>query len=724
MSTGDRLGPYELLAKLGEGGMGEVWKARDTRLDRLVAIKRCKHEFSGRFLREARAVAALNHPNVCILHDVGPDYLVMEFIEGTPPRGPMLPAEAVRLAMGIAAALEAAHARGITHRDLKPANILVTATGVKLLDFGLASLEEGASGMTQAPTALTAAGAVVGTVAYMSPEQAQGQPVDARSDIFSFGLVLYELLSGRQPFAGRSAIETLAAIMRDEPPPLVTPPPVAAIVSRCLRKNPDERFQAMAEVRAALERTARDEGSDPRAAAEGVEMPSIAVLPFANLSADKENEYFSDGLAEEILNLLARIPGLKVIARTSSFAFRGRDMDVVRIAEALRVRHILEGSVRKAGNRIRVTVQLVAAGDGTQVWSERYDRDVTDVFAIQDEIAQAVSQALRVRLAPPARTVNVEAYQHHLRGRFYLLRLTQESLAKARGCFEQALAVDPHYAPVHSALAEYYHTALLLGLQPVAAVAPLARAAAGRALAIDPHHAEAHSILGSIVGNVEYRWDVAGDHQRRAMAVEPVTSIIRVRYAAWYLLPLGRIEEAREQVRLGMETDPLNLPLHYGLMLCTNHARQYLETIEHGRRALEIDPTMYILWLSVAQAQLALGLVQDAIDSLTRVVEIAPWMPMGVGTLAGAYHVLGDHEQSRALAAKLLELNRHAYGAAVYHAAIGDAEAMFADLEQAFREGDAFLIHLAVVPFMEPYRRDPRYSAFLERMRLPFAQPQ
>jgi serine/threonine-protein kinase len=700
--------------------MGEVWKARDTRLDRLVAIKRCKHEFSDRFLREARAVAALNHPNICTLHDVGPDYLVMEYIEGTSPRGPLPAAEALRLATGIAAALEAAHTRGITHRDLKPANILVTSTGVKLLDFGLASVDEAGAGMTRAPTALTAAGAVVGTVAYMSPEQAQGQPVDARSDIFSFGLVLYELLSGRQAFAGRSAVETLAAIMRDEPPPVVAPPALAAIVSRCLRKDPKERFQTMTEVRAAVER-ARDEGSSPMAAARPAEPPSIAVLPFANLSADKENEYFSDGLAEEILNLLARIPGLKVIARTSSFAFRGKDADIMRIAEALQVRHILEGSVRKAGSRIRVTVQLVAASDGAQVWSDRYDRDMTDVFAIQDEIAQAVSSALRVHLAPRAQTVNIEAYQHHLRGRFHLLRLTQESLAKARACQEQALAIDPQYAPAHSALAEYYHTLLLLGLQPAETAAPLARAAAERALAIDPHHAEAHSTLGSLAGSVDYHWDVAGDHHRRGLAVDPVSSIIRFRYAAWYLLPLGRIDEAREQIQRGLETDPLNLPLHYGLMLCTNHARHYHETIEYGRRALEIDPTMYILWLSLGQAQVFLGLMHDAISSLTRMVEIAPWMPMGVAMLAAACHVSGDTDRGRALAGQLTNAHGHAYAAAVYHAAVGDADVMFADLEQAWRERDPFLIHIAAVPFLGAYRRDPRYAALLERMHLSMA---
>ena len=295
--------------------MGAVWKARDPRLNRDVAIKVSDARFSERFAREAKAIGALNHPNICQIYDIGPDYIVMEYIEGAPPRGPLAPGEAIRLAMGIAAALEAAHSKGITHRDLKPANILVTRTGPKLLDFGLALVNSGTA-ITAAPTALSVAGAVMGTVAYMSPEQAQGKPADARSDIFAFGSVLYELLSGRRAFAADSAADTMAAIIRDEPGPLEAPAKLCEIVIRCLRKSPAARFQTMTEVRGAMEQAAAIPASTT---------PSIAVLPFANMSADKENEYFSDGLAEEILNLLAKIPGLKVIARTSSFSFRGKE---------------------------------------------------------------------------------------------------------------------------------------------------------------------------------------------------------------------------------------------------------------------------------------------------------------------------------------------------------------------------------------------------------------
>src|SRR5271167_1054007 len=359
LAPGTRLGPYEILASIGAGGMGEVWKARDTRLDHIVAIKQLEGRHSARFHQEARAIAALNHPNICTLHDIGPDYLVMEYVEGKPLWGPLGVEEAVKLALQIAAALEEAHRRGILHRDLKPGNILVSERGAaKLLDFGLAKL------MTASDTDVTktSEGTVLGTAAYMAPEQAEGRPLDERSDIFSFGAVLYEMLSGNRAFEGNSTAQVLTAVLRDDPSPLHAPAGLRNIVRKCLEKQPRDRFLNMGELRLALEQVDLLPAGSAKPAAQ---QPSIAVLPFANMSADKENEYFSDGLAEEILNLLAKIPGLKVIARTSSFSFRGKDQDITKIAETLRVQNILEGSVRKAGNRIRVTAQLIQASDGT-----------------------------------------------------------------------------------------------------------------------------------------------------------------------------------------------------------------------------------------------------------------------------------------------------------------------------------------------------------------------
>jgi TolB-like protein/predicted Ser/Thr protein kinase len=405
LSPGSRLGPYEVLARIGEGGMGTVWKARDLRLGRIVAIKQLHGAHSDRFEQEARAIAALNHPSICTLHDVGPDFLVMEYVEGAPLRGPLTPAEALRLAVQIAGGIEAAHRRGILHRDLKPANILVGESGAKLLDFGLAKIVTGVADVTQT-------GSIVGTAAYMAPEQAQGLPVDERSDVFSFGAVLYEMLSGRQAFGGATFVETLASVVHDEPRALDTaPPPLAAIVGRCLKKSARERFQTITDVRAALEGVSPT-GPHPEAA------PSIAVLPFASLGAEPENEYFGDGLAEEIMNALAQVDGLKVIARASAFSFKGKSQDVRQIAHALGVTHVLDGSVRRSGGRVRVTAQLVAASDGAHAWSQRFDRPMTDVFAMQDEMAEAITTALKGRLGvTPARprqyVPNLDAYERY-----------------------------------------------------------------------------------------------------------------------------------------------------------------------------------------------------------------------------------------------------------------------------------------------------------------------
>src|SRR5580658_2090324 len=484
-TAGDRLGPYEILAAIGAGGMGEVWKARDTRLDRIVAIKQLKGQHSARFQQEPRAIAALNHPNICTLYDVGPDYLVMEYIEGAPLRGPLPLEQALRFAAQIAGALGVAHSKGILHRDLKPENVLVTASGVKLLDFGLAKLmTDSDPGVTK-----TTEGAVLGTAAYMSPEQAQGRPLDERSDVFSFGAVVYEMLSGARAFGGASMLDTLNSVVRDDPAPLQSP--ASDIVKRCLAKQPAHRFQSIAEVRAALESISTKPVE---------QQPSIAVLPFANMSADKENEYFSDGLAEEILNLLANIPGLKVIARTSSFAFRGKEQDITKIAEALRVQNILEGSVRRSGNRIRVTAQLIHAADGTHMWSERYDRELTDIFAIQDEISAAIAEALRVKLSPqvaakPRYTPKLPAYEAYLKARHYHWKVTAESMARADEFYEQAIALDPQYALAYAFYADYLFGRGVLGMTPMREAAPAVRAVAQKALELDSSLPEAHAVL-------------------------------------------------------------------------------------------------------------------------------------------------------------------------------------------------------------------------------------
>jgi TolB-like protein len=436
---------------------------------------------------------------------------VLEYIDGKPLRGPMPLEQALRIAAQIAEAMEAAHARSILHRDLKPANVLLGAADAKLLDFGIARL-------TADPDS-TKTMAVMGTPLYMSPEQAEGKALDARSDIFSFGAVLYEMLCGRRAF------DSLGALLRDDPAPLDSP--AASVVNQCLAKLPAQRFQSMAELRASL---ARIEAT-PK------DQPSIAVLPFANLSGDKEQEYFSDGLAEEIINALAQISGLKVTARTSAFAFRGKEQDITKIAEALRVRTILEGSVRRAGNRMRVTAQLINAADGYHLWSQRYDRELADVFEVQDEIAAAIAEALQAKLAPKPGAAerykaNLPAYEAYLKGLHQLQKLTPKSMARAKEYFEQAISLDPKFALPYSELATYYAWQAGLFSRPASEVVPHAQEWAYKALEIDPSLSEAHSALAWKRFLFDYDWDEAERRFSLALSRNPVPAITCTRYAA------------------------------------------------------------------------------------------------------------------------------------------------------------------------------------------------
>jgi serine/threonine-protein kinase len=632
-ATGIQLGPYVLIAPIGAGGMGEVWKARDTRLDRMVAIKRLKSEHSERFQREARAIAAFNHPHICQIYDVGPDYLVMEYIEGKPLKGPLPLDEALRLAMQIAGALEEAHARGILHRDLKPGNILVTDKGLtKLLDFGLAKLVNSDSEIT-----MTIAGAVMGTPAYMSPEQAEGKPVDERSDVFSFGAVLYEMLCGRRAFEG------MASVLRDDPTPLQSP--VAAIVSRCLTKQPGQRYQTVTDIKTALEALAT------KPVEQG---PSIAVLPFADMSPGKDNEYFSDGLAEEIINSLTHVPGLKVIARTSAFAFKGQQTDIRKIAEALGVTSVLEGSVRKAGNRIRVNAQLITSADGSHLWSERYDRDLADVFAVQDEIAAAIAAALQVKLsaAPRKHTPVLAAYEEFLKARHHLQRWTPDSAARARECLERAVAIDPGFALAHSDLGWCFFTLVTENQISPREAAALMSTEAQKALEIDPSLTDAHAVLG-MVAVLDYDWNEAGRRFRLAMAREPIQPLVRDFYSLFYLAPLGRMEEAEEQLQRALQEDPLNLLFRATLGWYLLAAGRLTEGESILRQVLELDENFWLPYIWLGAYRAIEGRLSDALRFTEKAYSFASWNLTTAGQLAGILERTGDASRAQRLVEKL-----------------------------------------------------------------------
>jgi TolB-like protein/Tfp pilus assembly protein PilF/predicted Ser/Thr protein kinase len=677
LAAGEKLGPYEVIAPIGEGGMGEVWKARDPRLDRTVAIKRLKGQHAARFAQEARAIAALNHPHVCQIYDVGPDYLVMEYVEGRPLCGPLPVPEAVRLALQIAGALEEAHGRGILHRDLKPGNILVTAKGgAKLLDFGLAKL------MTDiAPDATrTVEGAILGTIAYMAPEQAEGKPLDARSDIFSFGAVLYEMLSGARAFGGSSTAQVMSAVMRDQPLPPAGPPELQRVVSRCLAKQPGDRFPSAAALRAALEEVL----------AQPAQPPSIAVLPFANMSREADDEYFGDGLAEEIINVLAQVPGLKVTARTSAFAFRGKEQDITKIAEALKVRTILEGSLRRAGNRIRITAQLINAADGYHLWSERYDRELNDIFAVQDEIATAIAGALQMKLsvkttAMQRRAPKLPAYEAYLKARHHQWLSTNESLALSREYYERAIELDPEFALAYVGYADHFLFLAASGLMAAIEAMPVVRENAHRALEFDASLPEAHAMLGVVSGQFDHDWREAGRRFQLALALEPVPPLVRSWYGFFYLMYLGDPMGSAESHRRALQDDPLNSLFRSCLANSLALAGDFAGAEKEARQVLEANPDFILALLVAGLMSAAQGKMADALAFGERATTIYPWSPWGQGLLAGAAHATGDPVRAQAVLAAARAANEYSFPLAIasYHSCLGDTDAVVQSLDKA-----------------------------------------
>jgi TolB-like protein len=525
----------------------------------------------------------------------------MEYIEGAPLSGPASVEMVLPYALQICDALAAAHAKGITHRDLKPANIMLTKAGIKLLDFGLAKMEvqsECDKTVTQ-----TQAGMIVGTPHYMSPEQAQGEPVDARSDIFSFGSLLYELLTGRKAFQGSSIPSILASILRDEPAPLESAPEMQRVIERCLRKHPVDRYQSVADLKSALQKaTNHDVCANP-----GL-VPSIAVMPFANLSADKEYEYFSDGLADEILNTLTRLPGLRVIGRVSAFSFRGRENAIAEIGHRLRVASILSGSVQRSGNRIRVSAQLVNVSDESQVWSQRYDREMRDFFGIQDEIAHAIVAQLKVKLGSKSGqpltkryTQNPEAHSLYLKGHFHYYKLTPAEMEKGRKLLERAVRLDPNHAPAWFSLADAYISGAHFGRISPLQQWPKARAAAARALEADPESAEARAAMGFVTAVSEFRWDEGLGGLEAALRLNPACARALF-WRADVLHCMGQTEEAYADACWAAEIDPLFMLFHrYCAYYCLLMGKPE-RALEHVHQILEIDPNYIVgAYLQVVQ---------------------------------------------------------------------------------------------------------------------------
>jgi serine/threonine-protein kinase len=774
--TGRTIGNYEILDKLGEGGMGVVWKARDTRLDRLVAIKMLPADKAAgperkrRFVLEAKAASALNHPNIITIHDIscedGMDFIVMEYVRGKPldqviPRKGLRLNEVLKYAIQIADAMARAHGAGIVHRDLKPGNIMITDHGlVKVLDFGLAKLTElpntSDGGTTQTMRADTEEGTIIGTASYMSPEQARGMEVDARTDVFSIGVVMYEMLAGQSPFAGETTSDVIAAILTTEPKPPSSfnqeiPAELDRIVNNTLAKKRDERYRnandLLADLRQLLRRlefkveaerefgVTRSTAKSDRSATRNDEATSvstteprnsIAVLPFTNLSADPENEYFCDGLAEELLNALAKIDQLKVAARTSTFSFKGKTAPVSEIAKALNVNTIMEGSVRKSGNRVRITAQIINAADGYHLWSERYDREMKDIFDVQDEITLAVVEALKVKLFGQEQaavlkrhTRNPEAHEFYLRGLSYFIRWTPEFFQKAIKSFDQAVAIDPRYASAYAGLAECY-TEMSFFAAPREWM-PKAREAARQALELDDTLGNAHNSLAVI--KMYYDWDYAGaEHEfKRAIALDPRSAHIHNWYG-WYLGLMGRFDESLKEMKRAQELDPLSDLIDFGVGAIFHWSQKPEHAIEHFQRVLELNPNFRLVYWFLADAYVEQGDFASAIAT----IENAPIALNDPVTLSAAAHAYGKAGERRKALEILSELERQSSQEyeSVFHIAqiylgLGDHEQALAWLEKACDERSVWLIWLGVDPKFDPLRSEPRFKDLLRRVGLP-----
>ena len=736
---------YQIERELGRGGMATVYLARDLKHDRDVAVKLLRPDVAeslgrSRFLREIALAARLNHPHILSLHDSGEAdgflYFVMPVMEGQTLRDRLrlegqLPVEAaVRIASEVADALDYAHRHDVVHRDIKPENILLHEGHAVVADFGIGKAVAAAS---SAPMAFTQAGVAVGTPAYMSPEQAVGDDVDGRSDLFALGCVLYEMLTGDVAFTGATAQAVMGRRFIHTPPPVsalrpAVPASVSRTVERLLAKAPEDRYTTGAEVIAAL--SGASAYIYPVSVAPGDET-SIAVLPFESLSPDPDDEFFADGVTEEILNALAQIPKLRVAGRSSAFSFKGKNEDLRSIGAKLNVGTVLEGTIRRAGNRLRVTAQLSNASDGYQLWSERYDGVAEDVFAMQDGIATAIAGRLRVSIAgdhaaPASRppTSHLGAYELYLKGRS-LLYQRGRSIPKAQECFEQAVVLDPNYAHAWAGVADAYTTTGYSGLVHPSKVMPTAIDAARRSLQLDPQLAEAHCALACAALVWERDYDLAEREFKRSIELNPNYAQAQAWYGLFYLAwAAGRFREGHEVLLRWLERDHLSGYAHAIMGLCESVGGLHIDAVARGRRAIELDPNSYLAHWSLTEALGHAGRYEEAVTSAERTMAISGAHSWVAGGLAGIYAGWGKTAEARRVFADMQRREATEYLQPVMMAyaasAAGDMDQAVACADRAERERDPLFPLLARSwPEFEALRQDSRFREIVDRMHLP-----
>jgi serine/threonine protein kinase len=755
---------YKILEKLGAGGMGVVYLAEDINLKRKVAIKFLPKQISEnsedreRFKIEAQAAAALNHPNIATIHAIEEAdnelFIVMEYIKGKELKeivemhrnASLQKDEVIKIATQIADGLEAAHKEGIIHRDIKSSNIMITERGVvKIMDFGLAKVIGSSK--------LTKLGSTVGTIAYMSPEQSAGDEVDNRTDIWSFGVVLYEMLTGKLPFRGDYDQAIIYSILNEEPQPTEkTEEGLDRVISKALKKDPEERYQTAGEMAEELREISQGGEVDrivtkqsklswiiagaaaivivvalylfmPSSKGAGestTDVKTIAILPFADMSQNKDQEYFSDGIAEELINVLSKNPKLRVTARTSSFSFKGKSTDIKTIAAKLNVKNILEGSVRKAGDNLRISADLVNVETDATLWSDTYDGTMNNIFALQDSISGNVAEALKAALlgkeaASPGQKTDPEAYNNYLLGNHFFYLFSKENWEKAEGYYEKALSIDSNYAPAWVGLSAVHSDLASGGFIPFDDGYLGARREAEKALELNPNFADAYAMIGWIKTNYDWDWAGADEAYKKALELEPDNSFV-IFGAAALAQTLGRFDEAIKLQRRGIEINPLNMGGYLGLSFSTYYAGLFDESIGAIRKIQELNPQFSGGHIRISLDYLEKGKPDSALAEIQRVKE-----PMSqTYGLAIIYRALGKRKDADEKLAEFIKNYRNdsAFQIAEIYAYKNERDKAFEWLERAYKQKDAGLVSMAGDPLLRNIVKDPRYPAFMKKMKL------